>query len=146
MMLVRRKLCACGCGRTAPLIRPGPKTARRLWWTHRRFISGHNRRGTGRPFDLLLAPPNERGCILWLGAVRGNGYGVFSGSGDGNVSAHVYAYERAKGPVSFGLLVLHDCDTKLCCNPEHLDAGTYSKNLKDAYARGLHSRPGRGSW
>ena len=31
--------------------------------------------------------------------------------------------------------VLHRCDTPACCRPEHLFAGTYSDNLRDAYRK-----------
>lgn len=33
--------------------------------------------------------------------------------------------------------VLHKCDNKRCCNPEHLTVGSYSDNLKDAYRRSI---------
>lgn len=50
-----------------------------------------------------------------------------------------------KGKVGYGcfnrsakaqLVVKHTCDNKLCVNPAHLELGTYSENLKEAYERG----------
>lgn len=33
--------------------------------------------------------------------------------------------------------VLHTCDNKRCCNPAHLQVGSYSRNLIDAYRRNV---------
>jgi hypothetical protein len=53
------------------------------------------------------------------------------------MSVHRYSYELHKGPISEGLHVLHECDNKLCINPDHLRAGTHAENIRDAVARGL---------
>lgn len=37
--------------------------------------------------------------------------------------------------------VLHSCDNPRCCNPKHLEAGTQSKNILDAFARGRAKAP-----
>lgn len=36
-------------------------------------------------------------------------------------------------------IVGHKCDKKHCTNPHHLELITHSQNMRDAYARGLHS-------
>lgn len=33
-------------------------------------------------------------------------------------------------------MVLHRCDVKLCCSPEHLFLGTQKENMDDMYAKG----------
>jgi hypothetical protein len=35
----------------------------------------------------------------------------------------------AKGPVPADLHVMHMCNTRLCCNPAHLRAGTVQENV-----------------
>ena len=47
-----------------------------------------------------------------------------------NLHAHKYMYELFFGKVKKGLVVMHLCHNKLCCNPFHLQAGTYSENMK----------------
>jgi hypothetical protein len=34
-----------------------------------------------------------------------------------------------------GQMLLHKCDTKECCNPDHLKVGTHSENLLDYHRR-----------
>lgn len=34
-------------------------------------------------------------------------------------------------------VAMHTCDNKRCINPDHLELGTHSQNITDAYARGL---------
>ena len=76
------------------------------------------------------------GCWVFTGAVSKNGYGVIQF--DGRLySAHRLAYLLTHGEVADGLVVMHSCDNKRCCNPDHLSVGTHSENVKDAYRRGL---------
>lgn len=46
-------------------------------------------------------------------------------------------YEALKGPVPEGSYLLHTCDNKWCCNPEHLQPGTQRLNVIQAVERGL---------
>lgn len=34
-------------------------------------------------------------------------------------------------------VAMHTCDNKRCINPDHLELGSQSQNVKDAYSRGL---------
>lgn len=84
--------------------------------------------------------PDE--CWEWISSARNgpDGYGVFWD--DGHLwPAHRWSYVHHKGPVPDGLIVMHDCDNKVCVNPAHLTAGTYSQNNRDAVARGLRTPP-----
>ncbi len=59
---------------------------------------------------------------------------------------HRIAYELANGvTLERGIVVMHKCDVRLCCEPSHLQAGTYSENTLDMMAkgRGLCGKPRR---
>lgn len=49
--------------------------------------------------------------------------------------SHRVAYQVFVGPIG-DKHVLHDCDNKLCCNPDHLYLGTDAENGRDRAARG----------
>jgi hypothetical protein len=72
-------------------------------------------------------------CWEWKGRKNENGYGVVWGQ-----KAHRVAYTIAKGSIPANLLVLHGCDNRACCNPNHLRTGTYADNAADMMARGRH--------
>jgi len=44
---------------------------------------------------------------------------------------HIVAWELTFGPVPAGVLVLHKCNIKLCCNPGHLKLGDHLDNVED---------------
>lgn len=48
---------------------------------------------------------------------------------------HRLSYEHFVGPIPDDRYVLHRCDNRPCCNPEHLFLGTYDDNLKDMAAK-----------
>lgn len=50
--------------------------------------------------------------------------------------AHRLAYALRSGKTLSGLLVLHGCDIRACCNPAHLSVGTHAENLEQARQRG----------
>lgn len=67
------------------------------------------------------------GCWLWTGPKRGN-YGVVRINGSIR-NAHRAAYALFTGPVDDGVSVVHRCDRKLCCNPDHLRLEVQEKPL-----------------
>jgi len=85
--------------------------------------------------ETRLAPPNARGCRVWLGHVDEWGYG--RARFDGRIiRTHRVAWELAHGPIPEGMRVLHRCDNPPCCNPDHLFLGTDRDNAADRDAKG----------
>lgn len=100
---------------------------------------------------VRICSPNE--CWEWQGAVTSSGYGNLSWHGL-HVQAHRVAYFLTNGGISlptnfrqegaaarYRRFVLHKCDNRLCCNPEHLFLGSMRSNLLDAYAKGRKAQP-----
>ncbi len=53
-------------------------------------------------------------------------------------TVHRIAYEIANCAVDESdgrKAILHSCDNRICCNPGHLLAGTYSDNTRDMFAK-----------
>lgn len=73
-------------------------------------------------------------CWLWTGGLYKKGYGQFW-DGERMVRAHRFAYELFVGPIG-DVLVLHECDTPGCVNPEHLFLGTHEDNMRDMVQKG----------
>jgi hypothetical protein len=95
--------------------------------------------------QLITIDTND--CWLWQGFKNPGGYGVVSSKGRGsNIKssdyiAHRYFYRHIVGDIPEGLSVLHKCDVRHCCNPEHLFLGTHSDNMKDMVTKGRQWRP-----
>lgn len=74
---------------------------------------------------------NRSGCWLWTGTVNTGGYGQVYWQGRTH-TAHRIAYELATGTTLGKLTVDHLCRTRLCINPEHLEAVTQAENNRRA--------------
>lgn len=73
-------------------------------------------------------------CWPWLGGKLPKGYGM-SHVKSNPVLAHRLAYVLAVGEIPLGLIVRHKCDNPPCCNPAHLELGTYQDNERDKLLR-----------
>ncbi len=77
-------------------------------------------------------------CWQWKGYVHPTGYGqIGRDQVRGNtIQTHRAAYLVTRGEIPEGLWVLHTCDNRLCCNPDHLWVGTPKENTQDMIAKG----------
>lgn len=87
-------------------------------------------------------------CWFWLGHKNDHGYGLFRvGStyrkADGsepepvrNYLAHRVMLWLERGEMADELVSRHLCHEPSCCNPNHLEPGTYKQNKDDSVAEG----------
>src|SRR5215831_212140 len=85
---------------------------------------------------LSLILRHASGCWLWQGGTNAAGYGMLRVNGTSK-GAHVVSWLLHRGPVN-GKYVLHRCDVRACCNPDHLWLGTQRENVEDAIRKGRH--------
>lgn len=78
----------------------------------------------------------ESGCLEFQGGRDKDGYGYCKGHGQ--TKAHRLSYVLSYGPIPVGMMVRHKCDNPSCVNPEHLELGTASDNMRDRSRRGRH--------
>lgn len=94
-------------------------------------------------FWKYVTPGPLTECWLWHGPTDGDeGYGRLYLVGNKYIYAHRLAYQIHHGSIPDGLDILHDCDTRLCCNPHHLYAGTHAENMEDMKSRKRYVLPG----
>lgn len=76
-------------------------------------------------------------CWEWQGSRDACGYGCLWVLIDGRrlQRAHRAAWALYRGPIPDGMLIRHRCDNPPCCNPDHLELGTYAQNSDDKVAR-----------
>jgi transcriptional regulator with XRE-family HTH domain len=81
--------------------------------------------------DLIQGLPRnpETACWGWDRASRRNGYGQIGWLGK-KFCIHRLAYQFFVGEVG-DACVLHRCDNRNCCNPEHLFLGSRADNIRD---------------
>jgi len=84
----------------------------------------------------------ETGCWEWQGAKDRNGYGVVMWQGKLR-RAHRQSYEWENGELPKEIYACHQCDNRGCVNPDHIQPGSPSDNLKEAHDRGRHPRRSR---
>lgn len=90
-------------------------------------------------FWSRVAKSDQSACWPWPGAKDRDGYG-YSGWALGERRCHRRAWALVNGPVPDGMLILHLCvDSRDCCNPDHLYAGTEADNMRDRAAIGRYA-------
>ena len=87
-------------------------------------------------------------CWLWNGSIRKpqDGYGqLWDGTTKRQKPSHRHSFELHNGEIPLGMYVLHKCDVRLCCNPNHLFLGTQDDNRKDMLGKGREWHGKRGT-
>jgi hypothetical protein len=91
---------------------------------------------------------NKTDCWEWSGTLNSTGYGVVAWHGDNYVAHRVAAYlsglvdsMSAPNNSKEKSHVLHKCDNRKCCNPEHFFLGSFTDNMNDAYNKKRKIQP-----
>lgn len=85
----------------------------------------------------------KSGCWIWTGGTNGK-YPVFGISRDQNVYAHRFSYESFVGTIPSGETIDHQCNNKLCVNPDHLKPMSQRDNhrrWRDQITHCMHGHP-----
>lgn len=79
------------------------------------------------------------GCHLWQGQTDGkeDPYGRTSYRGQ-TIATHIGVFKAKKGRIKKGYDVDHKCNRRLCCNEDHLQQVTKSRNNKLRIKRAKH--------
>ncbi len=75
-------------------------------------------------------PVDKNGCKLWIQGIDKDGYGYYTIKGKMYI-AHRFLYGILNPGDYQGLVVMHSCDNRACCNIDHLSIGTQSENTLD---------------
>jgi hypothetical protein len=80
---------------------------------------------------------DDDGCWLWTLSTTPNGYGKVGLPFSRKIgTTSRVAWALTYGPIPDGLCVLHRCDNRRCCRPDHLFLGTAKDNYDDMVAKG----------
>lgn len=97
------------------------------------------KRLTVEDFWARVQRGNPDSCWPWLGPKMKSGYGQATISRR-HTTAHRLAFELTNGAIPEGLNVLHRCDNRICCNPNHHFLGTQKDNIADMWAKGRQQK------
>lgn len=79
---------------------------------------------------------SPKGCKIWPKSTDTGGYGIIvlreiRERRNRHFGCHRLAWEMTHGPIPEGMFICHKCDTRRCCNPDHMFIGTERDNWND---------------
>lgn len=107
-----------------------------------RIAHNKGQRDGGRPaaerfWEKVDRSGGADACWPWTGTILKMGYGNFTRRSYETILTHRFAWVLENGrEIPVGMVVLHSCDNRPCCNPAHLSIGTHADNVADMVSRG----------
>lgn len=111
-----------------------------------------SRKQTAESFWARVNKGADHECWEWAGGANSTGYGSVGWHGRVYTAHRVAAWlsglvtspERPTHSTDKGH-VLHKCDNRRCCNPQHFMIGSYADNQRDAYRKRRREQPQGGA-
>lgn len=132
--------CRCACGyqatRTGNSLKQGDSLSCGRCQSQPRSPANDNYL---RMLILMSCNLSATGCWEWQFTKSGTGYGVIE-LRKKLLGVHVVSYMLWRGENPQGLFVLHRCDNRVCCNPDHLFLGTNQDNIDDKVSKGRQAK------
>lgn len=124
------------CG--AVFSRSDPNWRKKTYCGKSCYQAAEHAKGPARFWAKVDKGPHQKGCWLYTGFLKWDGYGWLHRKVNGKnryLTAHRYAWILAHGVPAEGAHILHNCDVAACCNPDHLRLGTHAENMNDMTVR-----------
>lgn len=123
-----RRFCSAKCRQIGHRVLPTPENIAAKFWAN------VDKKGPDDCWNWKLAPGAQGYGIICLYKFR--------------KAAHKFSYEFHFGQLPkmegyHGACVLHECDNRLCVNPNHLFVGTQADNIHDMMAKGRMIMPNK---
>lgn len=107
-----------------------------------------SKRQTAESFWSRVKKGKKAECWEWQGSCNNTGYGTVGWDGKTYTTHRISAWleglvtsPSAPDNAREETHVLHKCDNRKCCNPNHFFLGSYTDNQKDAYSKSRKTQP-----